>query len=206
MLPLPYEWALGLRYLKGKRQQIFISLITWISVGGVAVGVMALIVVLAVMSGFEEHLKSKVVGTNAHVVVLRLDSSRLEPYAQLLEQIQRAEHVVAVTPFVYGQAMLTSRTGVMGVVVRGVDPKREESVTDLAKNIREGELSRLSEEMSRSSGAGGAEESPSQPPGIVIGRELGKNLNVSVGDEITAVSPVGTMTPAGMMPRYRRFE
>ncbi len=206
MLPLAYEWALSLRYLKGKRQQIFISLITWISVGGVAVGVMALIVVLAVMSGFEEHLKSKVIGTNAHVVVSRLDTPRLEPYAQLLEQIQRAEHVVAVTPFVYGQAMLTSRTGVMGVVVRGIDPKREESVTDLARNIREGELSRLSEEMSRSSGAGAAAEPPSQPPGIVIGRELGKNLNVTVGDEITAVSPVGTMTPAGMMPRYRRFE
>ena len=80
MRHLPFEWALSLRYLKAKRQQVFISLITWISVGGVAVGVMALIVVLAVMSGFEDLLKHKIVGTNAHVVVLQLDSHRLQDY------------------------------------------------------------------------------------------------------------------------------
>jgi lipoprotein-releasing system permease protein len=80
MRHLPFEWALSLRYLKAKRQQLFISLITWISVGGVAVGVMALIVVLAVMSGFEDLLKHKIVGTNAHVVVLQLDSHRLQDY------------------------------------------------------------------------------------------------------------------------------
>src|SRR5919106_6362830 len=101
MKHLPFEWALSLRYLKAKRQQIFISLITWISVGGVAVGVMALIVVLAVMSGFEDVLKHKIVGTNAHIVVLQLDSHRLQDYGQVLEQVRRAPHVVAVTPFVY---------------------------------------------------------------------------------------------------------
>jgi len=125
MWRLPYEWALSLRYLKAKRQQIFISLITWISVGGVAVGVMALIVVLAVMSGFEEHLKNKILGTNAHVVVLQLGSQRLERYEQVLTQVRRANHVVAVTPFIYSQVMLSSRAQVMGVVVRGIDPERE---------------------------------------------------------------------------------
>ncbi len=204
MWHLPYEWALSLRYLKAKRQQIFISLITWISVGGVAVGVMALIVVLAVMSGFEEHLKSKILGTNAHVVVLQLGSSRLEQYEQVLERVKRAGHVLAVTPFVYSQVMLSSRSGVMGVWVRGIDPDRERSVTDLARNIREGGVERLRDEVSRASG--GAEEVSPPPPGLVIGRELAKNLNVSLGDEITAISPVGTMTPTGMMPKYRRFE
>jgi len=121
MWQLPYEWALSLRYLKAKRQQIFISLITWISVGGVGVGVMALIVVLAVMSGFKEHLQSKILGTNAHVVVLQVDSSRLEHYEQVLERVKHASHVVAVTPFVYGQAMLSSRSGAMGAWVRGID-------------------------------------------------------------------------------------
>jgi lipoprotein-releasing system permease protein len=204
MWRLPYEWALGLRYLKAKRQQIFISLITWISVGGVAVGVMALIVVLAVMSGFEETLKHKILGTNAHVVVLQLGSPRLEHYEPVLERVKRFPHVVAVTPFVYSQAMLSSRSNAVGVVIRGVDPQREQAVTDLAKNIREGRLDRLREEGAQASNT--EEAAPAQPPGIVLGRELVKNLQTFVGDVITVVSPVGTITPAGMMPKYRRFE
>jgi lipoprotein-releasing system permease protein len=201
---LPFEWALSLRYLKAKRQQVFISLITWISVGGVALGVMALIVVLAVMSGFEDLLKHKIVGTNAHVVVLQLDSHRLKNFEHLLEQVRQAPHVTAVTPFVYSQVMLSSRTNAMGVVIRGIDPTREQLVTELGKNIREGGLERLSEEIAHASNA--EEEVPAHPSGIVLGRELAKNLNAFLGDEITVVSPVGTITPAGMMPKYRRFE
>jgi lipoprotein-releasing system permease protein len=204
MKHLPFEWALSLRYLKAKRQQTFISLITWISVGGVAVGVMALIVVLAVMSGFEDVLKHKIVGTNAHVVVLQLDSHRLKDYEQVLERVQRAPHIVAVAPFVYSQVMLSSRTTATGVVIRGIEPTREQLVTDLIKNIREGGLERLSEEVSQTSSA--EEEVSSRPPGLVLGRELAKNLNAFLGDEITVVSPIGSITPAGMMPKYRRFE
>jgi lipoprotein-releasing system permease protein len=204
MRHLPFEWALSLRYLKAKRQQLFISLITWISVGGVAVGVMALIVVLAVMSGFEDLLKHKIVGTNAHVVVLRLDGHRLPDYGPVAERVRQASHVTAVTPFVYSQVMLSSRTNAMGVVIRGIDPVREQAVTDLAKNVREGGLERLSEEVAH---AANVEEGvPSRLPGIVMGRELAKNLNTFLGDEITVVSPIGTITPAGMMPKYRRFE
>jgi lipoprotein-releasing system permease protein len=206
MRHLPFEWALSLRYLKAKRQQLFISLITWISVGGVAVGVMALIVVLAVMSGFEDLLKHKIVGTNAHVVVLQLDSHRLKDYEHVLERVRQAPHVIAVTPFVYSQVMLSSRTNAMGVVIRGIDPRREQLVTDLAKNIREGGLERLSEEGARAANVNVEEEVPSRLPGIVIGRELAKNLNTFLGDEITVISPIGTITPAGMMPKYRRFE
>src|SRR5918992_1504519 len=131
MKHLPFEWALSLRYLKAKRQQLFISLITWISVGGVAVGVMALIVVLAVMGGFGELLKSKILGTNAHIVVLQLGSQRLGHYEQVLERVRHTDHVVAVTPFIYSQVMLSSRSNVVGVVVRGIDPEREQIVTDL---------------------------------------------------------------------------
>jgi lipoprotein-releasing system permease protein len=204
MRHLPFEWALSLRYLKAKRQQWFISLITWISVGGVAVGVMALIVVLAVMSGFEDLLKHKIVGTNAHVVVLQLDSQRLQDYEVVSERVQQAPHVKAVTPFVYSQVMLSSRMNAMGVVIRGIDPAREQAVTDLAKNIREGGLERLRDEVAQVAKV--EEEVPSRLPGIVMGRELAKNLQTSLGDEITVVSPLGTITPSGMMPKYRRFE
>jgi len=204
MRHLPFEWALSLRYLKAKRQQIFISLITWISIGGVAVGVMALIVVLAVMSGFEDVLKHKIVGTNAHIVVLQLDSHRFDDYGPVLERVRQVPHVVAVTPFVYSQVMLSSRTNAMGVVIRGIEPSREQLVTDLIKNVREGGLERLTEEVSQV--ARTMEEAPAHPPGLVIGRELAKNLNTFLGDEITVVSPIGTITPGGMMPKYRRFE
>jgi lipoprotein-releasing system permease protein len=204
MRHLPFEWALSLRYLKAKRQQLFISLITWISIGGVAVGVMALIVVLAVMSGFEDHLKQKIIGTNAHVVVTQLSGHRLEQYESVIDRVRQTPHVVAVTPFVYSQVMLSSGAQVTGVVVRGIDPAREQQVTDLAKNIREGGLARLGEETARASQA--EEEVPARLPGIVIGRELAKNLNTFLGDELTVISPIGTMTPAGMMPKYRRFE
>jgi lipoprotein-releasing system permease protein len=118
--------------------------------------------------------------------------------------VRQTAHVVAVTPFVYSQVMLNSRTGVTGVVVRGIDPEREQAVTDLANNIREGGLGRLSEEVEHAANA--EEEVPSRPAGIVIGRELAKNLNTFLGDEITVISPIGTITPAGMMPKYRRFE
>jgi lipoprotein-releasing system permease protein len=204
MWRLPYEWALSLRYLKAKRRQIFISLITWISVGGVAVGVMALIVVLAVMSGFEETLKQKILGTNAHIVVLQLGSPRLEHYEHVLDQVRDAPHVVAITPFIYSQVMLSSRSNVTGVVLRGIDPDREQSVTELVRNIHEGGLQRLREEVAPT--ATTEEEASARLPGIVLGRELAKNLTAFLGDAITVVSPVGTITPAGMMPKYRRFE
>jgi lipoprotein-releasing system permease protein len=137
-------------------------------------------------------------------VVLQLDSHRLQGYEPVVQRVRQAPHVIAVTPFVYSQVMLSSRTNAMGVVIRGIDPAREQLVTDLAKNIREGGLERLSEEVARAANV--EEEGPSRLPGIVIGRELAKNLNTFLGDEMTVVSPIGTITPAGMMPKYRRFE
>jgi lipoprotein-releasing system permease protein len=122
----------------------------------------------------------------------------------VLERVQQARHVVAVTPFIYSQVMLSSRTNAIGAVIRGIDPAREQYVTDLGRNIRSGGLERLSAEIAGTSHA--EEEGPSRPAGIVIGRELAKNLQVSLGDELTVVSPIGTITPAGMMPKYRRFE
>jgi lipoprotein-releasing system permease protein len=156
------------------------------------------------MSGFEETLKQKILGTNAHIVVLQLGSPRLEHYEQVLDRVRGAPHVEAITPFIYSQVMLSSRSNVTGVILRGIDPDREQLVTDVAKNIREGGLTRLREEVDAASQT---EERPSaQLPGIVLGRELAKNLNAFLGDDITVVSPVGTITPAGMMPKYRRFE
>src|SRR5512144_1007968 len=166
---MPYELFIGLRYLKVKRKSAFISIITLISTAGVALGVMALIIVLAVMTGFEEDLKDKILGTNAHIVVLK-SSGGIGDYPRVMDRLKGIKGVVAQTPFIYSQVMLASGKNVSGVVLRGIDVKSDAQVTNLHKAMAEGKLSDLEQEaVSLRSG--------SEPPlpGLVIGKELGKN-------------------------------
>jgi len=184
---MPFELFIGLRYLKAKRKSTFISLITLISVAGVALGVMALIIVLAVMTGFEEDLKDKILGTNAHIVVLDRTGA-MQDYKDLLEKVQGIDGVVAATPFIYNQVMLSSGKNVSGVVLRGIDVQSDARVTNLHKTIVEGKLSSLDESS-----------------GLVIGKELAKNLGLFLGDTVDVISPMGNITPLGMMPKLNRF-
>lgn len=194
---MPYELLIGLRYLRAKRKSTFISIITFISTAGVALGVMALIVVLAVMTGFEEDLKEKILGTNAHVVVLK-NTGHIEDYVPVMEKLKSVPGVVAATPFIYSQVMLSTGPNVSGVVLRGIDPKTDPEVTNLGKSMVEGTLGALDTPV-----RSGAAEPP--PPGVIIGKELAKNLNLSVGDSVNVVSPLGNMTPFGMVPKMKRF-
>jgi lipoprotein-releasing system permease protein len=114
MMSLPYELFLALRYLKSKRKQVFVSLITLMSVGGVTLGVMALIIVLSVMSGFENDLRNKILGTNAHLIVLRLGEKGLDNSDQVLAQVREVSHVVEASTFTLNQVMLTSENRVSG--------------------------------------------------------------------------------------------
>jgi lipoprotein-releasing system permease protein len=196
---MPYELFIGLRYLKAKRRSAFISMITLISTAGVALGVMALIIVLAVMTGFEEDLKDKILGTNAHIVVLK-SSGGIGDYPRVMERLKGIKGVVAATPFIYSQVMLASGKNVSGVVLRGIDVRSDAQVTNLHKAMAEGKLSDLEQEkISLRSG--------SEPPlpGLVIGKELAKNLNLFVGDTVNVVSPMGNITPLGMIPKMKRF-
>jgi lipoprotein-releasing system permease protein len=194
---MSYELLIGLRYLRAKRKSTFISIITFISTAGVALGVLALIVVLAVMTGFEEDLKEKILGTNAHVVVLK-NGGEIEGYAGVMDRLKRVPGVVAATPFVYSQVMLSTGTNVSGVVLRGIEPQSDVQVTNLKKSLVEGRLTDL--EKSAATGADGA-----QPPGVILGKELAKNLNLYVGDSVNIVSPLGNLTPFGMAPKMKRF-
>ncbi|MBI5657857.1 MAG: lipoprotein-releasing ABC transporter permease subunit [Geobacter sp.] len=196
---MPYELLIGLRYLKAKRKSTFISIITVISVSGVALGVLALIVVLAVMTGFEEDLKNKIMGTNAHVVVLG-GSDGIADYPALMARLKKFDGVLATTPFIYNQVMLTTGKNVSGVVLRGIDPATDRQVTNLSKAMVDGNLEDL-ERISAKPLAGS--EPPS--PGIVIGRELARNLNLFVGDSVNVVSPMGNITPLGMIPKMKKF-
>ncbi|MEA5113441.1 MAG: lipoprotein-releasing ABC transporter permease subunit [Geobacteraceae bacterium] len=191
---MPYEFLIGLRYLRAKRKSTFISIITFISTAGVALGVMALIVVLAVMTGFEEDLKDKILGTNADVVVLK-SGGTIEAYGTLMERLKKVPGVTGVTPFIYSQVMLSTGSNVSGVVLRGIDPMTDAKVTNLKKSLVEGVLTDL-EPVAGSS---------AEKPGIILGKELAKNLHLSRGDTVNVVSPLGNMTPFGMIPKMKQF-
>jgi lipoprotein-releasing system permease protein len=196
---MPYELFIGLRYLRAKRKSTFISIITVISTSGVALGVLALIVVLAVMTGFEEDLKNKIMGTNAHVVVLA-GPDGIADYGPTMKRLENLDGVVAATPFIYSQVMLSTGKNVSGVVLRGIDTATDMKVTNLYRSISDGRL----DDLDRMDGAPLA-ESVDPLPGVIIGRELAKSLNLFVGDTVNVVSPMGNITPLGMIPKMKKF-
>ena len=188
-----YEWFIGLRYLKAKRKQTFISIITVISIAGVTVGVMALIVVLSVMSGFETTLKEKILGTQAHLVLLKASQEGMDDYEEVAKKVEQVKGVVSAAPFIFNQVMLSSESNVSGVVLKGIDPDRVGKVTELAHNVKAGRLQDLRTVQER------------DLPGILLGVELAKHLSVSINDPLQVISPLGTMTPMGMLPKMKRF-
>ncbi|MGD8367235.1 MAG: lipoprotein-releasing ABC transporter permease subunit [Desulfobacterales bacterium] len=185
---MAFEFFIGSRYLRAKRKQVFISLITLLSVAGVTVGVMALIVVIAVMSGFEADLKDRILGVESHLVVLR--HGPFTEFRKVLERIDETPGVTAATPFVYSQVMLRTASGASGAVLRGIDPK---SAGRVIRNIKPEVLA----DMGSSEG--------NAAPAIVLGKELARTLGVVRGDSLYVISPRGFLSPAGHVPAMKRF-
>ncbi len=191
---MSFEWFICLRYLKAKRKQSFISLITIISVVGVAVGVMALIVVLAVMTGFTDEFRAKILGVNSHIVIQKFGGEITEP-ARIRDKILAIPGVVGATPYIYTQALITGGEGGTGAVLRGIDPDTASTVTSLEKHLVQGSLADLKNTISKSD---------SRPvPGIIVGRDLARQLNIAVGDRVKLISPSGPLTPMGIIPRLK---
>ena len=209
-----YEVFIGLRYLRAKRRHRTISLNTFVSVVGITLGVAALIGTLGIMTGFKEDLQAKILGTTSHIVVHDRTREQMADYQTLVARVQQIPHVLAATPFVLRQVLLTSPSAVQGIVLRGIDPEQERRVTDLAKNIRAGRLEDLEAPPSE---AVTINPSPSQPgsleaapapapqPGIILGKELSLRLGAFVGDPVNVVSPVGPISALGMVPKIRTF-
>jgi lipoprotein-releasing system permease protein len=195
---MSFEFFVSLRYLKAKRKQTFISIITFISIGGVTLGVMALIVVLAVMSGFENDLKNKILGLNAHVLVLSWDN-QVENYAQLAGQVEKVPGVTGATPFILTQVLLNTPQKVTGAVLRGLEVNSARKVIILDRIIRTGSWKALEAPAGENSAAGAS------PPGIILGQELAKQLGLSLGDPVSVVSPLGEVSPLGRVPKMRPF-
>ncbi len=187
-----FEVFLAVRYLKAKRKQAFISVITVISVVGVMMGVMALIVVLSVMNGFREDLMSKILGVNSHLVVLSYEGAFTE-YDKVASDTNTVEGVVATTPFIYSQVMVNSQGSVSGSVLRGIDTATAGKVIKIDSMIKRGSLQSLD---SLHDGL----------PAIIPGKELARMLAVQPGDTVTVVSPMGKLTPVGRVPQNRKFK
>jgi len=212
-----YELMVGLRYLRARRKEAFISLITVISVVGVMIGVMTLNIVLAVMTGFEEDLRDRILGFNPHIVVVSY-AGAIRDADKVLATVRDTPGVVAAAPLVYSQVMLTTGQSVSGVVVRGVPPGDDAAIVDLKGHLSSGSIDRLGAEFEVPSGSDtgseekkGAKPSKAEAPktvsltGVIIGQELAKQLGVDIGDPVSVVSPMGTASPVGMIPKVKRF-
>ena len=191
---MSYEFFIAKRYLRSRKKTGFISLITYISIGGVAVGVAALIIVLSVMNGFETEVRSRFIGISSHVQIRDADSQVIQQYQPLLPLVQGTRHVVASTPFVEEKALIMSEESSTGILLRGMERETADAVTDLQKNINFGSLDL------------GPVEKPGAPtlPGIVLGFNLADRLIVTVGDVVTIYSIAG-MKQIGQVPYFKQF-
>jgi len=192
-----FEIFLGLRYLRSKRKRSAISVLTWISVLGVAIGVMALNVVLSVMNGFDDDLKSKIVGMNAHIIITGYENQTLVNYDQISQIVGKMDHVMAVGPYTEGQALARSKDRSLGVMVWGVDPEHPQAVADLNKFLWNAKSTDLNQPAQPGSGL---------PERIFLGAELAHRLDVMVGDDIILFLPILQQTPLGMMPQSEKFQ
>ena len=183
-----FEWFVSLRYLRAKRKQKFISLISIISVLGVAVGVLALIVVLSVYTGFTEGLRDQIIGVNAHALVQRLGGVISRP-EKVINKIRTVPGVVAATPYIYGQALISSGQNSTGVVLRGIDPESAGKVITIDREMKTGSLQDL--------------ENKNSLPSIILGVELARQLRVGPGSKIRLISPNGPLSPLGVLPKVR---
>ncbi len=189
-----FEVLVGGRYLRSRRFPRVISAVTFISVSGVTLGVMALIIVIGVMTGFESDLKRKILGTNSHIVVVPQVGGAITDYRAVAARVRAVPGVTAAAPFILSQAMLGARDGVQGVVLRGIDPRGEGAAAELRRNLVAGGLAAL-------------EGTPAADglPGVVLGAELARNLGLGLGSEVRVISPFGSTTPGGVAPAVRRF-
>jgi lipoprotein-releasing system permease protein len=187
-----FELFVALRYLKAKRRQAAISIITVISVLGVAAGVCALVISLAVNNGFREELESRLLGATANINLVRKENDGIRNFDQLSQRLGRIPHVVATAPSLYGEVLVSHGSRAQGMVLKGVESAQEVKVGTLLRHLREGSL------------AGLAETFPNADP-IIIGKELAASLGVFVGDTVLVTSPQGYMTPLEVVPKFRHF-
>ncbi len=185
-----FEWFISLRYLRAQHKQKFISLISLISVAGITMGVMALIVVLAVYSGFTNGLRDQILGINSHIIIQRLGGV-IPNYELVRDRIVTVDDVTGATPYLYTQTLLSGPQGGTGVVLRGIDPATARGVIALPEQMVEGTIEDL------------IQDKDARMPGIILGIAMAADLHVSVGGKVRLISPSGPLTPMGIIPKIK---
>ena len=189
---MQFELFVADRYLRSKKRTGFISLITWFSVIGVALGTAVLLIILSVMNGFEKEVRSRIVGTNAALIILRYDTDRVSGADSLAQVIAGVPQVEGVAPFVYGKGLLRSGSRADGVIIKGVDLELERSVTTVAENVHPP--------------VADLKITADHPPGIILGRTVADRLRASVGEEVILASPFNNRpSPLGVLTKLRKF-
>jgi lipoprotein-releasing system permease protein len=188
---MAFEFFIAGKYLKAKRKEGFISLITLLSIAGVAVGVMALVVVIAVMSGAETDFRKRILGLEPHILVMNY-SGKFDGYADIISDLTQKEKIVDASPILFAQAMIRSNQSFSGIMVRGIDPGNSFS---LIKGFSPDQLKKLL----------GKDGANTDFPGIILGKDLANSIGVIPGDKIILMSPNGIISPMGNIPSMKRF-
>jgi len=189
---IPFELQIATRYLLAKRKQAFISVISAISILGVTVGVMALVIALALMTGLQQEVRERILGSNPHMYVWK--QGGLTDYEAEAARLREVPGVIGAAPAVLGKALITSQSGEAFITLKGVDPGLETSVTDIGGALQRGSLAALKP------------PSEEEVPAILLGKDLAAQLGVQVGDSVRLLTPQGTLSPMGMVPRTRRLQ
>ena len=221
-----FELFVATRYLRAKRRQAFIGVITAISILGVAAGVASLIIALAINNGFRQDLQQRLLGSTSHVSLLRVQSDGIKGWSSLLQRLNKQPHVVAAAPAIYEQVLISRGPRARGAVLKGMIPTYERKVSDLLNTVRIGSAAALEEggEAERSNANANAtvtaadnrvrstpdslaniQERVAAMPPIVLGKDMADELGASVGSVVLVTSPQGELTPFGMVPKYNRF-
>jgi len=195
-----FELFLAARYLKAKRRQAVVGVVTGISVAGVTAGVAALIIALAITNGMRSQLQDKLLGNSAHVQLMRVEGDGIRNWQPLFNRLRRLPHVTAASPGLYEQVLVARGARDGGALVEGILPDQEKTVSDLLSTATPGALKAL-----QPLPAGSAASLATQMPPIVLGQDLAETVGASVGDSVMLISPQGEMTPVGMYPKVVRF-
>ena len=194
-----FEFFIAARYLRAKRRQAVVGVITAISVIGVAAGVASLIIALAITNGMRRDLQERLVGSTSHVDLMRIAGDGIRDWRPLLEKLRLMPHVTAAAPGLYGQVLISRGARSGGAMIKGVIPTDEKTVGDLLQNMSSGSAKEL-EPL-----ASGVVAVQGLPP-IVIGQDMADNLGAKVGDGVVVISPQGELTPLGPVPQYKKFQ
>ncbi len=192
-----FELFIASRYLRAKRRQALVGVITAISVVGVAAGVAALIIALAITNGMRRDLQQRLLGSTAHIELMRVASDGIGHWRALTERLRSLPHVTAAAPALYGQVLISRGARSGGALIKGILPKEERTVSTLLDNMKEGSAAALAPQASPTDGA---------PPPIVLGSDLANQIGASVDSTVLVTSPQGELTPFGLVPKYQRFQ